>query len=64
MGAYHNLVHHPTGTSPPPPRSPQLPAQSHSLLATLCTCTVGGARAPLAVHLLSGEQEKPAHERE
>lgn len=37
---------------------PLLPA--HTPSPTLCTCTVGGARAQLTVHLLSGEQEKPA----
>lgn len=38
--------------------APLLPARTPS--PTLCTCTVGGARAQLTVHLLSGEQEKAA----
>lgn len=43
-----------------PPNCPRLTALSHSPSSTLCTCTVGGARAQLTAHLLPGEQEKPA----
>lgn len=52
----HNSLHHRTGS----PQPPTLPAPSRSPCSTLCTCTVGGARAQLTVHLPPGEQEKPA----